>query len=243
MVNKLLTMRHIFSIGMTAALLVLSFTDAPSARALEVCTCLARDTQDDRDRAYAVFSGTVRRIERRFSPDRTEVTFDVQAVWKRVKTQKYAVWTQGSDVVAMAREGLTCGYTFESGETYLVFAYRNPNDNGLAWVSNCGHTKKLREAYDELAELGKPRTIFKDTELPRATPRDFTPTPLLEATPLPELQKLPGIWSGEEDSEDEDTWGEEHDIEPAEPAQDRRVPLAKRVPVTRLPPVQVQIIE
>jgi hypothetical protein len=71
------------------------------------------------------------------------VTFRVSKVWKGPISATLAVTT--------ARSGASCGYEFESGRDYLVYA--EGTDQGLT-VSLCSRTQRLSEADEDLAILG-----------------------------------------------------------------------------------------
>lgn len=169
---------------MRLLIILLAMLCAFPAYAVDICTCHPRELEEDMAGAFAIFSGTVKSIERQFNPDRTRIEFDVHAVWRKVKNEDYAVYTQGADLIALAREGITCGYTFKRGETYLVYAWRSTSEHGFPWVSQCGHTKLLKDASNDIAALGPPVLEFDKKPMPEG-PRDFTPTPLPEVPPIP----------------------------------------------------------
>ncbi len=62
-----------------------------------------------------------------------------------------------SEVAVLTGHGRgDCGYPFNVGEEYLIYAYR---DNGL--VTNiCTRTTNINTADADLAELGVPKTVF-----------------------------------------------------------------------------------
>jgi len=71
-----------------------------------------------------------------------EVRFDVLRSWKGASARA-VVWT--------APVGSACGYPFEVGHTYLVFARRGAD--GALWTSICGRTRPADEAAADLALL------------------------------------------------------------------------------------------
>jgi len=100
--------------------------------------------------AAAVFTGkvvgTVEPIDG-FGPissaDPIKVTFQVYKVWKGSVSQTTNITT--------ARSGSSCGYTFEKGIEYIVYAHGS--ENNLS-VSLCSRTQPLASAEDDLALLG-----------------------------------------------------------------------------------------
>lgn len=52
--------------------------------------------------------------------------------------------------VELVLPGSSCDYGFEAGQSYFVYAGRNPQ-NGRISTSNCGRTRPLAEAEDDLA--------------------------------------------------------------------------------------------
>ena len=78
------------------------------------------------------------------SADPVNVTFRVDAVWKGPMQNILRVTT--------AREGISCGYSFEMGVEYLVYA------RGIATelrVSKCSRTQQLPASDEDLVALGE----------------------------------------------------------------------------------------
>ena len=71
-----------------------------------------------------------------------EVHLGVQRSWKGA-AEHAVVRTQG--------QRTACGYPFEVGHTYLVFAYRG--EDGTLWASACGRTRPSDEAVADRALL------------------------------------------------------------------------------------------
>ncbi|HMA37066.1 MAG TPA: hypothetical protein VKY74_21600 [Chloroflexia bacterium] len=106
--------------------------------------------------AAAVFSGTVRAIQvTGHSPDNstaqarpfldpTAVVLDVTAAWKGVHQAQVVVHTGGL--------GIGCGFEFQSGQTYLVFAYQQGAELSTAL---CTRTADLSTAAADLQWLGR----------------------------------------------------------------------------------------
>jgi len=136
------------------SLIAVSFLamDAESALA---CSCVLPGPPDaELARSTAVFSG---RVVNRDEPgglvvssaDPVEVTFEVYAVWKGPLFSTITITT--------ARSGASCGYAFEKGEEYLVYA-DGPADS--LTVSSCSRTMPLGWAEDDLVALGEGTTAL-----------------------------------------------------------------------------------
>ena len=98
-----------------------------------------------RHKAKAVLMGRVLNVD---SPDELfyrKVTVEVYSAWKGSRTEKITIFTG---------RGGNCGYTFEVGATYLIYAYQY---NGSSLGTNiCQRTKKVDDASVDLRYLGKP---------------------------------------------------------------------------------------
>lgn len=101
--------------------------------------------------ATVVFAGQVIDIEP-IDNRRVEVEFDVETVWKGSNTSTISVYTAPNPAV--------CGYSFEIGRSYLVYAREN---RGSLSVNQCSRTNLLSESSDDLTLLNK-----QDNQ-PRAT--------------------------------------------------------------------------
>ncbi len=73
------------------------------------------------------------------------VTFRVSEAWKGAERETLDVETAITEA--------SCGYPFDEGESYLVYASKGTNSGGLE-VALCGSTKPLSEADTDLAALG-----------------------------------------------------------------------------------------
>ena len=109
---------------------------------------LARQELSNSD---AVFAGEVVDIDGALSisgsVDPMTVTFRVSESWKGAGGETVDVQTAVSDA--------SCGYPFDEGEGYLVFASKGIFfEEGELEVGLCGSTKPLSKARAELAALG-----------------------------------------------------------------------------------------
>ena len=95
--------------------------------------------------ACAVFSGTVLSIDEATYLER--VTFKIEGFWKGTLSKEV--------VVVTSRGGGDCGYRFEVGERYLVYAY-GVNEANLG-TNICQRTAPLSADAGDLKLLGKPK--------------------------------------------------------------------------------------
>jgi len=132
------------------------------------CTCaMPSDPATAREQATAVFQGRVIAI----NPEVTaagyryqRVAFQVDTNWKGSVARETIVYT-GSG-------GGDCGYPFQVGTGYLVYAFAThasgPSQDlpaGALATGSCNRTRPLAEAGDDPAALG-PGTSVVDTSLP-----------------------------------------------------------------------------
>ncbi|WP_436238985.1 hypothetical protein [Paenibacillus sp. LjRoot153] len=122
------------------------------------CSCaLQTDLQTDPIKAVeqskAVFSGKVLAIEPKvldingILDHKIAVHFDVEKSWKGMNQTQAIVLTNLGEP--------SCGYTFQQGETYLVFAYDYDFKENMLQTSSCSLTKKLTTATLELSKMGQ----------------------------------------------------------------------------------------
>ena len=115
------------------------------------CSCaLPGPLDEELINASAVFTGKVVKLAEPIggigpisSADPIKVTFQVYTVWKGSVSQMTTITT--------ARSGASCGYTFEKGGEYIVYA--DGSENSLS-VSLCSRTQPFDTAEDDLAILG-----------------------------------------------------------------------------------------
>ena len=129
------------------------------------CSCLPPEgPKAELEKAKAVFAGTVlEKIERtdpqaNFRFDSVKVRFKVSEVWKGIVGKREVVITTGPNSAA-------CGFFFEQGKKYLVYA-SSPNNSSLS-TSLCSRTKLFSNAQEDLSELGDPKNPRKRRQEPR----------------------------------------------------------------------------
>jgi hypothetical protein len=122
------------------------------------CTCApSKGPAGDLELAAAVFSGKVVEIRRhKRSEDifaSVEVVLRVERVWKGVGGTTVSVFT--------ASHSASCGYGFKGGRTYLVYAHKDAE--GRLSTGICSRTRRLKDAGEDLKELGAGRQIAGGT--------------------------------------------------------------------------------
>lgn len=125
------------------------------------CSCLRTTPQQSLSNSQAVFAGRVidviqpnpvetQNSRRRptSNPEEIKVVFEVSQVWKGGRKARLMVMTSNSSA--------GCGYSFQKGEEYLVYASRQASrlTTGL-----CSGTKPLSTASEDLAVLGQGNVI------------------------------------------------------------------------------------
>ena len=148
---------------------------------VEACSCGPRPSPSG---AYhsstVVFSGKVVAI-RGFdipawgtysSADRGTIEFRVSTVWKGPAYETMSVTT--------LRDSASCGYPFEEGREYVVYAYAHGFLEGPPTVSYCSRTRSFDQAQEDLKWLGEGLTSLSGTAA--QLPPSMIPTPTPEPT-------------------------------------------------------------
>jgi hypothetical protein len=120
-------------------------------RPAAACTCVDLSAAAALAAADAVFSARVKDIQPgtpakpgwQSSNDPVVVLLDVSSYWKGRVTRAMTVTTAESDI--------SCGFPFERGRDYLIYARRV--SDGLS-TGLCSRTKALMRAADDLKALG-----------------------------------------------------------------------------------------
>lgn len=119
------------------------------------------------ERADAVFVGAVDAVDTNaygkyvYNPtiiyvyEPVMVTFIVQEYWKGVFSEPLVIHT--------GQGGGDCGYPFEDGESYLVYAYAD--EQGDLHANICSRTALLSDAAYDLAKLGNGDTLDETISL------------------------------------------------------------------------------
>lgn len=126
-------------------LLFISFTLSAFPTTSYACKCVeSKSPTEEAAESTAVFSGKViDQLDK--NNDRTQfVLFEVKESWKGINQTQVIVQTDGNSS--------SCGYEFEGGKEYIVYA--NETDGTLT-VTLCSRTELLSSASGDLEELGK----------------------------------------------------------------------------------------
>ena len=145
------------SAGVAAVALALSILWLlGNAGQVYACKCLVPGTPSEEvEKFVAVFAGRVVSIEHSFDPnaatvgpgDRTTIGLEVSTVWKGDVDRDMHVTTPPT--------GGSCGFAFEEGREYILYAHDSPYDDGGYSVSICSRTALLSEAQADLDALGE----------------------------------------------------------------------------------------
>ncbi|MBX7193741.1 MAG: hypothetical protein K1X94_16920 [Sandaracinaceae bacterium] len=136
----------------------------PPGRA-HACSCALQSFEEARERATAIFEGRVESIELMASagePAQRRVRFHVTQSWRGVEHESVEIRT--------AAHGAACGYGFEVGQHYLVYAEGEAQD---LTVSACSRTARTADAREDRQLLGSgtiPVDVVDDTDEPQREP-------------------------------------------------------------------------
>ena len=131
--------------------LFLSFLLTLPAPVTYACDCVVSGSpSEEMEKKDAVFSGKVLTIKDRnklstikSSADPMEVVIAVNEIWKGIEESQVAVFTE--------RDSASCGFEFQVGQEYLVYASK---DGDQLRASLCSRTALLSLASDDVTELG-----------------------------------------------------------------------------------------
>jgi hypothetical protein len=133
----------------SAPLIFFSSAILLSAAPALACSCVLQTVAQAKQAAAAIFEGRVTSIVDApvsgadMNPERS-VTLSVVRSWRSLENQETVT-------LRTAKSGATCGYAFEIGTSYLVYAGGEP---GKLLVNSCSRTRLLSEASEDLAALG-----------------------------------------------------------------------------------------
>lgn len=171
------------------ALSVVAFAPASTALA---CRCVRSAPADALARAAAVFEGRVLEVtpvrdgapvelgepcvsgncdERSSEPTpesvmtTVEVRFSITRQWKGVTSEEIRVRT--------ARDSAACGFPFEVGEDYLVYA--SAEQGGALSTGLCDRTARVADASEDLTALDSPGDVPVDVQDEEPTRPDEPP--------------------------------------------------------------------
>ncbi|KGP72767.1 hypothetical protein [Pontibacillus yanchengensis] len=136
------------SIIMLMVVLMSSFIFSLTPTTVKACSCVMPPSVDEEvEVSAAVFTGEVIDIEKK-SRSR-KVTFEVSNTWKGV--------TKSEIVITTGLNSADCGFPFEVGESYLLYANESSMYEGVAELSTtiCDRTAAIEEAQQDLETLGE----------------------------------------------------------------------------------------
>jgi len=120
------------------AALVLASSPAPAL----ACSCAEQSFEMAEHGAVAIFEARVAAIET--VGDASHVRMDVAQTWRAAEHEHVLVVTASSEAA--------CGFTFEIGRSYLVYASGLEGD--AYRVSLCSRTRRMEDADDDRGLLG-----------------------------------------------------------------------------------------
>lgn len=190
-------------LSMVLVFIVLAGFAVSIPKAAYACSCAVREGESEEERtrqatarAQAVFAGEVSSIEdpSGLSPgdivssaDPLKVTFDVSQVWKGPGYETVAVETP--------RSGASCGYDFEEGSQYLVYADNTSvmgEESETLQVGLCDGTSQVSNA-SAATLLGESGTV-PDADNPGSQPQQNNAgLPDTGGLPLSGLAAIGGI--------------------------------------------------
>jgi hypothetical protein len=148
--------------------LLLTFAAALALAALKpatasACSCMQQTQEDAAQNASAIFEGRVTRIDD--PAGEPKVQFQIVRSFKGP--------SQESLTASTANSSAACGYGFEQGKSYLVYATQG--EGGALEVSLCSRTAPIENATEDLNKLGLGVTPFdpgegSETSTPPAAP-------------------------------------------------------------------------
>jgi len=144
-----------------AAAALLALVALPPATAA-ACSCAPQTVEQAKHAAAAIFEGRVTRID---DPDgQPKVHFQVVRSFKGPSHESTDVHT--------ANNSAACGYAFEQGQSYLVYA---SDEDGSLFTGLCSRTQPIADASEDLAVLGLGVTPFdpgpgSDQQTPPSAP-------------------------------------------------------------------------
>lgn len=151
--------------GALLALASLCVVLASAARA-EACTCAGWASPcEESGEAAAVFAGTVTDVatrQRRPFDESGEIDMAPKTVTFAVAEAFHGV-AGAQAQVSTGLGGGDCGYVFERGATYLVYAHRGAKDDPKLYTGICSRTRPLADAAEDLdflrSSAGRPAGV------------------------------------------------------------------------------------
>src|SRR5688572_23213950 len=131
------------------------------------CSCFPVPVQQRFEESSVVFSGRV--IETETIQSDMNATFQIDKAWKGISEDAVTVETATAESM--------CGYVFEEGRSYLVYAFGDEHPLG---TGSCGNTMPIETATEHLAVLG-------EGYVPAGRPSDLVTVDSNNIGPLPAI--------------------------------------------------------
>ena len=162
-----------------------------SAQKVSACSCIFRENLSDYEsEATAIFRGKV--VETNFE----EVSADFETTLDpyRIEFQVYEYWK--GDVAAQtyintALDSASCGFNFEEGKEYLVFAYEEDGDLHTNLCSGTVLVEDDANSNDFVSQLGEGGVYFYTMD--DGASDDGTATPISETSTEVKSESEDGI--------------------------------------------------
>lgn len=154
-------------VAVSFALLVSVLWFFGNAEQVYACSCVEPGSpSEELEKFSAVFAGRVVSVQHSYDPDGRSVTrddrstigFEVSAVWKGTVYEEMNITTPPT--------GGSCGFTFEEGEEYIVYAYDSPYVEGGYTTGICSRTTLLEQAQEDIDALGEGNSPLAGTAGP-----------------------------------------------------------------------------
>jgi hypothetical protein len=149
-------------IRLASALVLGLLTSVIAPRDAAACSCMRPTFEDARSSSAAIFEGRVDEIAPVAGADEVRVRFHVTQAWRGVEHESVEIQT--------ASNSAACGFPFEAGQHYLVYA---GDREGMLMVSLCSRTARMDDASEDRQLLGSgtiPVDVVDETDEP--TPRE-----------------------------------------------------------------------
>lgn len=178
--------RRAFPLCLVLAMLSFGLAIASPPRPAYACSCaMPPDPATALQEASAVFVGTVTNTDVRNGPiissaDPVRVTFDVAQVWKGP--------TETPLVVITARDSATCGFGFQRGVEYMVYAYTWQSANLETNICTRTAPTSSQSVLEDLRVLGEgkvPVAVAQQDAPPVVQPGSLPSPPEAQAFRMP----------------------------------------------------------
>lgn len=148
----------------------LAFAGGPGARGAYACSYVGDQTPaEELESSDAVFAGEVMSLGAEDSDPEDDVPlggakFSIKASWKGISGDSAIIYGFGATEGGGMLVETSCDVTFERGDSYLVYAYREEEEGDeILYTDICTATKPLSDAEEDLRVLSSPSSTLPDT--------------------------------------------------------------------------------